>query len=57
MGWNYGSISNCYSTGSVSGSDSIVIGGLVGYNYGGSISNCYSTGSVSGSDLSAVWWD
>jgi len=40
-----GSISNCYSTGSVSGTSEV--GGLVGLNYG-TISNCYSTGSVSG---------
>ncbi|MGD8782712.1 MAG: GLUG motif-containing protein [Ignavibacteria bacterium] len=52
-------ISNCFSTGSVSGFGNYV-GGLVGYNsattntvYSSSsspISNCYSTGSVSGSD-------
>ena len=48
-GINYGSISNCYSTGSVNGSSSgsRYVGGLVGCNYG-SISNCYSTGSVNG---------
>ena len=43
---NYGSISNCYSTGTVRGSQ--YVGGLVGENWG-SISNCYSTGAVSGS--------
>jgi hypothetical protein len=44
-----GSISNCYSTGSVSGpSYSSNIGCLVGYNNGGSISDCYSTGSAGG---------
>jgi hypothetical protein len=50
VGENYdGSISNCYSTGTVSGgSSSCDVGGLVGYNYYGSISNCYSTGTVSG---------
>ncbi len=43
----YTSISNCYSTGSVSGNN--WVGGLVGENhYGASISNCYSTCSVSG---------
>jgi The GLUG motif len=52
VGLNYsGTISNCYSTGSVSGHEPV--GGLVGYNYG-SIGNCYSTGTVSGSDGSAV---
>jgi The GLUG motif len=47
VGMNYGNISNCYSTGSVSGFPSSSAGGLVGMNYG-IISNCYSTGSVSG---------
>jgi len=48
VGFNYGgSISNCYSTGVVSGYS--YVGGLVGVNYyNGSISNCYSTGAVSG---------
>jgi hypothetical protein len=41
----YGTISSCYSTGSVSGY--AYIGGLVGYNYG-TINNCYSSGSISG---------
>ncbi|MGA2091903.1 MAG: M6 family metalloprotease domain-containing protein [Sedimentisphaerales bacterium] len=46
-GFNRGSISNCYSTGVVSG-DYYYVGGLVGYNDdGGNISNCYSTGAVS----------
>ena len=52
VGRNYGSISNCYSTGMVSGH--FVVGGLVGYNYHGSISNCYSTGAVGGSGSSDV---
>ncbi len=44
-----GSISNCYSTGAVSGFDTV--GGLVGDNESdSSISNCYSTGAVSGFD-------
>ncbi len=46
-GYNYyGSISNCYSTGSASGFRRV--GGLVGCNEGGSISNCYATSEVSG---------
>jgi hypothetical protein len=47
VGINSGTITNCYSTGSVTGSRSV--GGLVGYNYSysGTITNCYSTGSVS----------
>ncbi|MDD7528089.1 MAG: GLUG motif-containing protein, partial [Bacteroidales bacterium] len=46
-GRNYGSISNCYNTGAVSGLFSV--GGVCGDNYG-SISNCYSAGAVSGRD-------
>ena len=46
VGVNEGSISNCYSTGAVSGSsNSQYVGGLVGCS-SGSISNCYSTGAV-----------
>jgi hypothetical protein len=48
-----GSITNCYSTGTVSGDQ--YVGGLVGCNglvwergYGGNITNCYSTGNVCG---------
>jgi hypothetical protein len=50
VGYNGGgNISNCYSTGSVSGSSgSYYIGGLAGSSHG-SISNCYSEGPVSGS--------
>ena len=45
-----GSISDCYSNGSVNGgSNSQWVGGLVGNNHGGSISDCYSNGSVNGS--------
>ena len=47
VGENWGTITNCYSTGSVSGSS--LVGGLVGYSEeNGTITNCYSTGSVSG---------
>ena len=49
MGLNVGSVSNSYSTGSVTGtSGSFAVGGLVGWNAWGTIDNCYSTGSVSG---------
>ena len=44
-----GSITNCYSTGSVSGNCNV--GGLLGVNWDGSITNCYSTGLVSGVGL------
>ena len=50
----HGNITNCYSTGTVSGSsNSQYVGGLVGSNStGNSITNCYSTGAVSGSSNS-----
>jgi hypothetical protein len=46
-----GTITNCYSTGSVSGQgDSSVnyLAGLVSFNISGTITDCYSTASVSG---------
>ena len=46
VGRNKGTVTNCYSTGSVSGDR--YIGGLVGENYKGTVTNCYSTGTVSG---------
>ncbi len=45
VGYNVGSISDCYSSGNISGNNGI--GGLVGYNYGGSIANCCSSSNVS----------
>ena len=48
MGRNEGIISDCYSTGAVSGgANPYGIGGLVGNNEG-NVTNCYSTGAVSG---------
>jgi len=50
----YGTITNCYSTGSINEEDIYVggytnfVGGLVGYNHGASMSDCYSTCSVNG---------
>jgi hypothetical protein len=44
-GNNRGSVTSCYSTGSVSGDRSV--GGLVGENHG-SINICYSTGTITG---------
>jgi type II secretion system protein G len=44
VGWNDGSITDCYATGSVTGNNT---GGLVGWN-DGTITNSYATGSVSG---------
>jgi hypothetical protein len=46
VGYNGGTVSNCYATGSVTGGWSV--GGLVGRNEG-TVSNCYATGSVIGS--------
>ncbi len=48
VGYNYGTITNCYNTGEVSGTDGI--GGLVGYNPNGTINNCYNEGDVSGNN-------
>ena len=54
VGENYGAVSNCYSTGSVSGgSGSYSVGGLAGQS-GGTISDCNSTGTVSVS--SDTWY-
>jgi hypothetical protein len=51
VGLNYGTVTQCYSTGTVSGRD--YVGGLVGFNgeyrvQQGSITGCYSTGVVTG---------
>ena len=45
-GYNYGTISNCYAAGAVTGDR--YVGGLVGYNNYGTISNCYAAGAVTG---------
>ena len=47
-GRNKGTVSNSYSTGSVSGIE-LAVGGLVGVNYG-IVSNSYFTGSVTGNE-------
>jgi len=49
---HYSSVTSCYSTGTVTGSD--YVGGLVGNNNAGNISNCYSTGSVTGDDYVSI---
>ena len=46
VGLNQGTITDCYSTASVSGFEKA--GGLVGWNIFGGIANSYSNGSVSG---------
>jgi len=43
MGINYGTVENCYVTGTVSGARTV--GGVVGFNTG-TVSNCYSTATV-----------
>jgi hypothetical protein len=50
---NYGgTVSNCYSTGNVTGRDySGYVGGLVGFNLWGSINSCYSISKVDGKGL------
>ena len=45
-GSNHGIVTNCYSTGSVSGDDEV--GSLLGKNYRGNVTSCYSTVTVSG---------
>ena len=46
-GWNYyGTVSNCYATGSVTGGPHV--GGLVGWNHEGNVSDSYSTCNVTG---------
>jgi type II secretion system protein G len=47
VGFNNGTIKNCYTTGKVSGSSNY-IGGLVGQN-DGTITDCYATAEVTGS--------
>jgi hypothetical protein len=51
----YSSITNCYSTGAVSGSSSFDggVGGIAGRVYDATITNCYSTGAISDSSSSS----
>ena len=46
-GRNNGTVTNCYNTGTVTGTGDYA-GGLCGYNKSGTVTNCYNTGSVSG---------
>jgi hypothetical protein len=50
VGFNSGTLTACYVTGSVSGAGNSV-GGLVGANSSGMITTCYATDSVSGTSL------
>ena len=53
-GYNRGTISNCHSTGDVSGGDDTYsLGGLVGKNEG-AISNCHSASAVAGGNSSSI---
>ena len=45
VGYNTGTVSNCYSIGAINGISNV--GGIIGYNTG-TVSNCYSTVSLSG---------
>ena len=45
-GVNWGTLRNCYSSGSVSGE--LRVGGLVGRNENGTVSHCYSSATVAG---------
>ena len=49
VGRSYGTISNSYSSGDVSGA--YQVGGLVGYTQDGTITNSYATGDVSGRNM------
>ncbi|MDD5063597.1 MAG: GLUG motif-containing protein [Phycisphaerae bacterium] len=51
VGFNYGTIKECYTTGTLVAGDRI--GGLAGYNSGGVVSNCYAMVSVTGDDVVA----
>ena len=49
VGVNQGTITSCYTTGTVTGDVSDeYIGGLVGQNWDGTITSCYATGMVTG---------
>ena len=51
-GYNDGTISNCYNSGTVSGD--YYVGGVCGFNSGGTFSNCYNSGNVNGTGKSAT---
>jgi len=47
IGWNSGTITDCYATGNVNGSNESFVGGLIGWN-SGTITKCYAMGNVDG---------
>ena len=51
-GANYGTVANCYNTGSVTASGNH-IGGITGYNERAVVSNCYNTGTVSATNANS----
>jgi len=51
VGWNISTVSNCYATGSVSGSS--IVGGLVGYDYFGTVTASFWDIDTSGQLTSA----
>ena len=54
VGRNGGIVTQCYSTGAVSGTgDHSAVGGLVGHN-GGTVTRCYSTAAVSGGTVGGL---
>ena len=48
VGYNYGTVTNCYNAGNVNGNKSV--GGVIGFNNSYSITDCYNTGSVTGGE-------
>ena len=53
VGYNKGTVINCYATGSAVGGSSANVGSLAGYSTG-AVENCYATGSVTGGSDSYV---
>jgi hypothetical protein len=47
VGYLYGTLTNCYSTGSISRTGAALAGGLIGYSDAGTLSKCYSKVNVS----------
>ncbi len=53
-GWNFGTITNAYATGTVSAGNSSYIGGLVGWNWGGTITSSHAAVNVTGGNGSGI---
>ena len=53
VGYNIGTVQNCYNTGAVVATSTLAyVGGVVGEN-DGTVQNCYNTGAVTGTDARA----